>query len=141
MLERDIIATVNGYVMAADARDWTRCRSFFTDTVELEHDADAAHGRTAADEMIAGWVAAFAGFRGTLHAVTNHTVEVNGPDRAVCRSYVQAMHVGRKDPPGHLLTFGIYEHGLVRTAAGWRIDRVVYKELHALGDRSLFGGA
>jgi hypothetical protein len=138
--ERAIIETVNGYVMAADAKDWTACRSFFNETVELEHDADASQGRVSADDMIAGWIGAFAGFRSTLHVVTNHTVQLVAADRAVCRSYVQAMHVGRAaDAAGYLLTFGTYEHRLVRTAGGWHIDRIVYREVHALGDRSLFG--
>jgi hypothetical protein len=88
-----IIETVTAVGVGADHRDWTACRDAFTDRIALDHDGDGNRADDiAANEVIARWQRIWDSFAATLHAVTNHQVELRGV-QATCRSHVQALHV------------------------------------------------
>ncbi|MFZ5558964.1 MAG: nuclear transport factor 2 family protein [Pseudomonadota bacterium] len=134
-----VIQAVNAIGRAADSKDWIACGRCFTQNVSIDHDAGSGEPSSMTpDELMAAWQKALGVFTSTLHMVTNHDVEIHG-DRAVCRSYVQALHVAAETTAAnHYLTFGTYEHGLTRMAEGWRVNRVVYRQAYALGNPSLF---
>lgn len=58
----------------------------------------------------------------TLHANTNHWVELTGSDTAVGRVYLidLALNDPEKNP---LIWLGVYDEAYRRTEAGWRIAR------------------
>lgn len=122
----DVVDTIVGAANAFDAKDWARLRACLA--AELDVDYSDFRGepprRISADEYVAARQRTLAGLR-TLHISTNHAVQVEG-DRARC---VSAYRIYRVDPAGaegqnRLDTAGAYEHGLVRSPAGWRICRI-----------------
>jgi hypothetical protein len=134
-----VIDTVTAVGVAADARDWAACRAAFTDTIFLDHDADATMpDAVSADEVITGWQRIWDGFSVTFHEVTNHQVDLDG-DTARCRSYVRALHVAATTAAENTYTtFGHYDDDLVRTSHGWKITRRAYQQVFATGNAAVF---
>jgi ketosteroid isomerase-like protein len=120
LLDRQAIVDVtHAYCWALDTRDWDALDDVFTpDAVaaltDPQHGIDAIKARVAA---------ALGPLDESQHLVATHQVVVDG-DRATCRCYIQAQHVKRGTPGGDNFIFaGRYEDELVRTPAGWRIER------------------
>jgi hypothetical protein len=122
----EIIETVVRFANAFDKRAWDALRSCLTDCIDTDYSQfrGQAPSQVTADEYIASRRQSLAGLR-TLHISTNHEVRIDGSS-AVCWS---AYRIYRLDPsrePGQnrLDTAGNYEHGLIRTADGWRISSI-----------------
>ena len=62
-------------------------------------------------------------FESTQHLISNHVIDIDG-DQATCVCYLQAQHF-RQDEDGvlALLIGGYYSNSLIRTPAGWRINK------------------
>ncbi|MFS8201630.1 nuclear transport factor 2 family protein [Streptomyces sp. CWNU-52B] len=69
----------------------------------------------------------FAPFLATHHAITGHVVDIDG-DRATIHAHVRAEHWLPREltegGPNRWLVVGFYDNEAVRTADGWRFDRV-----------------
>ncbi|MEU3398033.1 nuclear transport factor 2 family protein [Streptomyces filamentosus] len=66
-------------------------------------------------------------WEGTHHVSANHLVELDG-DRATLRAHQLATHVhGPGGPEEHFRVGGHSEVRAVRTAAGWRFHRLVFR--------------
>ncbi len=73
----------------------------------------------------------------TQHAITNHRVSFRG-DEAECFSYVNAMHTLPNDSGADTWqVIGRYEHHLVRTPRGWKVDRMKFIVTLTLGNDDL----
>ena len=78
------------------------------------------------------------GFDARQHISSNHRIDIDG-DRATCLSYMYAQHHLPGAPGGdELLMRGWYEYELVRTAAGWQIDRLTQHYTWGTGNDSIF---
>jgi hypothetical protein len=128
--DRDaLIELMARYASIPDTKDFTDLPAqVFTDPVVWDFEsvtgqAAAEHSR---DALVAMLAPPFAGFVATHHAVTNHQVTVDG-DLGHLRAHVKAEHW--VDPalvdggPNCWLLVGFYDHDVVRTADGWRINR------------------
>lgn len=116
-----IIDLTIAYCWAIDGRQWHVLDDVFTP------DATAELGVSAVglDGIKARIAAALGPLDDSQHMVSNHQVDVEG-DRATCRCYFQAQHVRRAAVGGpNYIIAGRYDDELVRTEAGWRIDRRV----------------
>lgn len=88
-------------------------------------------------DIVARWQTVLPGYDYTQHQITNHLVEVNG-DEATARSVVHATHVLTENgTTDHWIFLGDYEHHLVRTRAGWKIDRMTANMRSQLGNPDL----
>lgn len=127
-LDRALISeTVFRYHRSFDLKDWETCRTFFTDTVEVE---------TTAMEASAAQVQSFARERwikilqrmgpadtASQHYSGNHIVEING-DEAVCIASSMARSCKSQDgKPMVSFVGGWYTFNLVRTQEGWKIRK------------------
>jgi hypothetical protein len=125
--ERDIINTVNAIGMFSDECNWSALSETFADEVLLDYSSMGApaEGLKPA-EIIIRWKALLPGFKMTQHMITNHRVRIEG-DEAVCLSYVAATH-HLPNPTGNDIWFvmGHYEHHLVRSLTGWKVDRMKF---------------
>ena len=142
-----VIDTVNGYVMAADLRDWEKCGACFADEILLQHitetdptKPDPEPERALTSDVMNSWAKLFEAFASTQHMLTNHRVEFNG-DSAVCYSYVEAIHVAKAplNAVRHHHVFGTYRHTLARQDGRWVITEVYHKQKYALGNTAIFG--
>lgn len=87
----------------------------------------------AADDLIASWSGNLRGSKTSLHLRTNHAATITG-DRAVLVSHGYAWNrmEGNGDPLWEV--WGVYEHRLTRTPAGWRIDGFTFRMTHERGN-------
>ncbi len=58
-----------------------------------------------------------------LHAVTNHAIELTGPETARGRCYLIDWETASKPDPNPLLLLGIYDDEYRRIEGEWRITR------------------
>jgi hypothetical protein len=68
------------------------------------------------------------GYTATQHLSPNHVIEFDDHDRdrAICTSYMYAQHhKDANDGREFLLLRGSYTNHMVRTADGWRIERLI----------------
>lgn len=77
-------------------------------------------------QITANWQAVLPGFKATQHQITNHRVELKGSE-ADCFSYVTALHYLPNNSKNDIWrVVGFYNHHLVKTAAGWKVDRMKF---------------
>ncbi len=136
--EREIIGVVSDIGVSADRRDWQAVREAFAEEVLLDYSSmGAAVESLGPAEIVARWKALLPGFKMTQHANTNHRVSLSG-DEAECFSYVNAMHHLPNDSGDDTWqVMGRYEHHLVRTARGWKVDRMKFIVTLTLGNDDL----
>jgi hypothetical protein len=115
------------YAMGVDRRDWNMFADCFTDPVYADLDAGGMPAETVARDVLVARIARVSGFTATQHISPNHIVEFNvsDPDRAICHSYMFAQHLldGSENGDYYLLR-GSYTNHMLRTADGWRIERI-----------------
>jgi hypothetical protein len=130
---------VIAYATAVDRRDWALLRSLFTDRVFLDFRTfdPSLYRELAADEVVE-LARRLGAFDATQHISANHTHAIDG-DRATCVSYMQAGHfLTRPDGQYVCFLYGYYTTSLVRTAAGWKIDRYALTVTAQHGDPRVF---
>ena len=113
-----------GYCHAMDAASAELAIALFADDAVLETPVGQAEGRAA----ILAWIEERLALRSADyqvgHYLLNPLIAAEGPGRARVRSmllYTRQPVAG--EGGAELLSTGIYEDGVVRTAAGWRFAR------------------
>jgi SnoaL-like protein len=117
------------YAMGVDRRDWAMFAGCFTDPVYADFSAGGIPAATVSrTDLVARVSTALNGFTATQHISPNHVIEfdISDPDRAVCYSYMYAQHLLRGSGNGEFyLLRGSYTNHMLRTADGWRIERII----------------
>jgi hypothetical protein len=117
------------YAMGVDRRDWAMLAECFTDPVFTDYsELGSSAGMAPRTELVERIAAALSGFTATQHLSPNHVIEFDegDPNRAVCYSYMFAQHLLEGGPSGDFyLLRGAYANYVLRTAEGWRIERLV----------------
>lgn len=116
---RAIIDLTINYCWTIDTHDWETLREIFLPNAT----ALLGDERDGIDSIIARISGALSPLDASQHIVANHQVKVHG-DTATSRCYFQAQHVRRSaDGGANYIVAGRYQDRLVRTDAGWRIER------------------
>ena len=141
-----IIETVNAIGINADLGQWDRVVDQFTpEGVVLDYSsyATATAGTEAVPEpqdprdIVAAWRTVLPGYDHTQHLIGNHQVEVNG-DEATSVSTVHATHfLPNEAGEDYWIFIGDYQHHLVRTSQGWKVDRMTANLRAQLGNENL----
>jgi len=109
------------YAHSVDSKDWALYRSVFTDDAFIDY--ESAGGIKGNREAVADWLEkTMAGFPMTQHLISNIDVKIDGDRAAVRAMFYNPMGM----PSGK--TFwcgGFYNHSLVRTADGWKSERLI----------------
>ena len=117
------------YAMAVDRRDWKMFADCFTDPVHADYSENGMPAADFARDDLVGIVReALSGFTATQHLSSNHVIEFDegDPDRAICYSYMYAQHYLEGSEGGEFfLLRGSYTNHMLRTADGWRIERLI----------------
>lgn len=123
LLDRmEIIDVENRYALGVDTRDSEMHGSCFTEELEVDMSGMGmgeplkTTGKAWADQA----VSLVGMFEATQHIITNHVITIDG-DRATCVAYVQAKHY---NPESVWTVQGYYTNKLLRTAEGWKINRL-----------------
>ena len=117
------------YAMGVDRCDWAMFASCFTDPVFADFSGGGMPAATVSRaDLVARVSTALSGFTATQHISPNHVIEFDAsdPGRAVCYSYMYAQHLlGGSDNGEFYLLRGSYTNHMLRTADGWRIERII----------------
>jgi 3-phenylpropionate/cinnamic acid dioxygenase small subunit len=110
------------YARGVDTKDWALYRSVFTPDATIDYSSAGAIAGTR-DEVAAWLEAGFVDIPMTQHFISNVEIELDGD-----RAKVRAMFYNPMQLPGMSdLSYcgGYYDHDLVRTADGWKSERLV----------------
>lgn len=121
---------------AVDAKNWARCREFFTDEIDVDFSslAGGAPAHIKADELVGGWRKNLYSEKKSHHMRSNHRITVNG-DKAEVFSKGYALNILPMKTGGDLWeVWGDYRHTLERTARGWRVTGMTLNVTHARGN-------
>jgi 3-phenylpropionate/cinnamic acid dioxygenase small subunit len=109
------------YAHSVDSKDWALYRSVFTDDAFIDY--ESAGGIKGDREEVAKWLEkTMAGFPMTQHLISNIDVKIDGD-----RASVRAMFYNPMGMPSGKTFWcgGFYNHSLVRTADGWKSQRLI----------------
>ena len=109
------------YAHSVDSKDWALYRSVFTDDAFIDY--ESAGGIKGDREAVANWLEkTMAGFPMTQHLISNIDVKIDGD-----RASVRAMFYNPMGMPSGKTFWcgGFYNHSLVRTADGWKSERLI----------------
>jgi hypothetical protein len=117
------------YAMGVDRQDWEMFGECFTDHIQTDYSGLGSPAREwLREDFVAMVRSALSGFTATQHISPNHIIafDQNDPDRAICHSYMYAQHLLEGSEAGDFyLARGAYANHMLRTPAGWRIERIV----------------
>jgi 3-phenylpropionate/cinnamic acid dioxygenase small subunit len=109
------------YAHSVDTKDWALYRTVFTPDAHIDY--ESAGGIKGDREAVAAWLeTTMAGFPMTQHLIANIDVKIDGDKAKVRAMFYNPMGM----PSGK--TFwcgGFYKHSLVRTADGWKSERLI----------------
>lgn len=118
----EIMNLINLYALAVDTQRWALFKQVFTPDVDADF-GSGVHWRDL-ETYMRDFAAFHDPFDATQHTMSNHQVTVNG-DRANAMTYGHWRLI--RDVPGGNMWEGAgwYDDQLVRTDAGWRINKRV----------------
>lgn len=92
--QTEIITVVDEIDNAVDAKDWERCRSYFTDEIYADFTslAGGSPGNMSADDLVGAWATNLYADKMSHHMRTNHRVTIDG-DRAEVFSKGYALNI------------------------------------------------
>ena len=142
--ESDLRDLIHRYAFGLDTEDWVMWRSVFTDTVTMDmtdYQPDREARPADADRVVAGARVLFAGLDGSQHFLGSHRYAIDG-DRATITAHMRAEHWMTTGMGTDRYTmFGTYTDEAIRTAAGWKLEKVRLALTREEGNRYLMGSA
>jgi ketosteroid isomerase-like protein len=135
----EIIRVVDEIDNSVDAKDWSRCRGYFTDEIHADFTslAGGEEGRIPADSLVGAWSTNLYADKLSFHMRTNHRVTIDG-DRAEVVSKGYALNILRRNTGSDLWeVWGIYTHTMERTAQGWKCSGMTLTLTHARGNEKV----
>lgn len=134
--EMEIRRVVDEIDNTVDAKDWTACRKYFTDTINVDFTSlvGGQPARIKADELINGWRTNLYSEKKSHHQRSNHRITVNGNKAEVfSKGYAFNLLKGRSG--GDLWeVWGDYRHTLERTTEGWKVSGMTLTVTHKRGN-------
>jgi hypothetical protein len=128
----ELIELMSRYADIADLKEFTKLPGLvFTDPLTLDFSsvADIPPMTVPLSDYLETLRGAFAPYTATHHAITGHVVDIDG-DSAKIHAHVRAEHWLPGDGPDRWLVVGFYDNEAVRTADGWRLNRVKLTASH-----------
>ena len=136
----EISEVIYRFCRALDSQDWVLLRSCFTDEFFVDY-ADFRKQeatRITADEFVEQRRQGLKGLK-TQHLSSNHEITI-GSDEATCKS---SALIHRLDPQmktnNSFNTHCQYEHTLIRTGEGWKVNSIVQRVLWSVGNPEVHG--
>jgi hypothetical protein len=142
--EAGIRRLMDRYGSGVDERDWADFLEIFDDPLEIDFsgmDASMAPATVARADHVAGAKAVIGQFDATQHMITNLQIDLDG-DRARVRAVFRAEHwLGGLRGSARYTMFGVYRNAFRRTAAGWRMSRLVLQLVREEGNLDVWAEA
>ena len=110
------------YARGVDEHDWDLYRSVFTDDAFIDYSSAGAIAGSR-EEVVAFLAEGFATIPWAQHYITNVEIELDGDRARVRAMFYNPMQLPGVD--GSSACGGYYFHDFVRTAGGWKSQRLV----------------
>ncbi len=134
--EREIQHVVDEIDNAVDAKDWTRCRSYFTDEIYADFTslAGGEPGHMPADALVQAWQHNLYADKLSHHMRTNHRIAIDGDEAEVfSKGYAFNMLPSSRGSDVWEV-WGNYIHTLQRTPDGWKVSGMTFIVTYARGN-------
>lgn len=127
----ELADVITRYTRAVDERQWDQLDAVFTADAQIDYTSTGgiAGGREQIKTWLAETLPAF--FTEWLHIVGQLDVRFDGPDAADVSAYFTNPMIMVDSKPVEVA--GIYHHRMVRTADGWRSERLVEQKVYGRG--------
>jgi SnoaL-like domain len=127
------------FCRALDSQDWALLRSCFTGELLIDYvDFRQQKARISADEFVEQRRQGLQGLK-TQHVSSNHEITIDS-EEATCES---SSLIYRFDPQmetnNSFDTHCQYEHTLIRTDEGWKVNSIVQRVLWSAGNPEVHG--
>lgn len=121
---------------AVDAKDWARCRGYFTEDINVDFTslAGGQPARIKADQLVGGWRTNLYAEKKSHHMRSNHRITVNGNSAEVFSKGYALNKLPSKTGGDLWEVWGDYRHTLERTAGGWKVSGMTLAVTHARGN-------
>jgi SnoaL-like domain len=133
---REIILVVDEIDNAVDAKDWQKCRNYFTEEIYADFTslAGGSPGNMPADDLVGTWATNLYAEKRSHHMRSNHRVTIDG-DRAEVFSKGYALNILHR-PTGSDLweVWGNYTHTLERMGESWKCSGMTFVVTYARGN-------
>ena len=125
--EAEIRRLLTRYATAVDSRDWELYRTVFTPDAWIDY-TSAPHGEAGTLDETVDWLSKnLVLLPMTMHYVLNIDSKVDGDTATVRAIFYNPLQLPGVE--GVSFCGGYYNHSLVRTADGWRSERLVEDNL------------
>lgn len=122
----EIQEALTRYATGVDRRDWELWRTVFTEDATLDY--SSVGGPTGSRAEVGAWLEeSMAQLPMSQHLISNVAIDLDGDRAAVVAMFYNPMQLPGMDE----LSFcgGYYHHDFVRTADGWRSEKLVEENL------------
>ena len=137
LLDRiEILRVVDEIDNAVDAKEWERCRGFFTEVIYADFTslAGGSPGNMPADDLVGAWRTNLYADKLSHHMRTNHRVTING-DSGEVFSKGYALNILQQITGSNLWeVWGNYTHTLEHTGEVWKCSGMTFAVTHARGN-------
>lgn len=127
----EIADVITRYTRAVDLREWDRLDTVFTPDAQIDYTSTG--GTAGSRDEIKTWLAETLPlfFTDWLHLVGQLDVTFDGPDAADVSAYFTNPMTMLDGEPVEVA--GVYHHRMIRTADGWRSERLTEQKVWARG--------
>jgi ketosteroid isomerase-like protein len=132
----EIVLVVDEIDNTVDAKDWQRCRSYFTDEIYADFTSltGGSSGNMPADDLVGVWATNLYADKLSHHMRTNHRITIDG-DTAEVFSKGYALNILHRTIGSDLWeVWGNYTHTLKRTSEGWKCSGMTFVVTYARGN-------
>lgn len=139
MQTQRMIEAVQNVFIAADERDWERCRAALADRVYLDYSSlsGVPAQELTAEDIVSSWMGFLPRFHATHHQLGNFTVEDNG-ETAIVKCYGTATHFYPTTSGHNVWTVvGTYEAKLARWKDSWNVTALRFNLRYQDGNLGL----
>jgi hypothetical protein len=122
-----------------DLKNWEKCRSFFTDEIEVNFTSlnGGEPGKMKADNLIGDWRTNLFEAKKTCHLRSNHSIKIDGDSAEVFSKAYAFNLLETGEVKGLWEVWGNYTHNLTRTKNGWKVSMVTLEVIYQRGDEKV----
>ncbi len=135
----EVQQVVTQLFVSTDNRNWSGVERCFAPEVLLDYTSMAGGEPMllTPQEITTNWKRVLPGFDATHHTISNFQIDIDSV-QATVGHYGTADHVIRVNEENQLWTVvGTYDHHLIRTPDGWRIDKMTFHLKYMTGNMDL----
>jgi ketosteroid isomerase-like protein len=134
----EIIFVVDEIDNAVDAKDWERCRGYFTDEIYADFTslAGGSPGNMPADDLVGAWASNLYADKLSHHMRSNHRITIDGDEAEVFSKGYALNILSRPNGSDLWEVWGNYTHTLRRTDEGWKCSGMTFVVTHARGNET-----